>query len=117
MVTSSSTVAERPGVRATTRSLVVAMPTDDDYLSSPTIPVAGTALGRPHGPKVSTVHVELLSGGRVIESADLDVHGGRFAGALQLDQSTRLQDVELRVSEPGPSRRTARIQNLTIDPR
>ena len=37
--------------------------------------------------------------------------------ALQLDQSTRLQDVELRVSEPGPSRRTARIQNLTIDPR
>jgi hypothetical protein len=102
---------------ATGRALVIAIPTDDDYLTSATIPVAGMALGRPHGPKVSTVHVELLASGRVVGSTDLDVQGGRFAGALQLDASADLKDAELRVSEPGYPQRTARIQNLTIDPR
>ena len=75
------------------------------------------AFGRPHGPKISVVHVELLADGRLIESAEFDVHSGRFAGALQLEGTTDLKDAELRVSTPGMPQRLARIQHLTIDPR
>ena len=99
------------------RSLVLAIPRDDDYLTSATIPVAAMAFGRPHGPKISVVHVELPADGRLIESAEFDVHSGRFAGALQLEGTTDLKDAELRVSTPGMPQRLARIQHLTIDPR
>lgn len=118
-ITSAAPVLDppAPAPRGTSRSLVVAIPSDDDYLTSTTIPVAGRALGRPHGPKVSVVHVELLADGGIIESADFDVHGGRFAGTLQLDASADLKDAELRVSDAAHPQRAARIQNLTIDPR
>ena len=118
-ITATAPVLDPPAAAAagTSRSLVVAIPSDDDYLTSTAIPVAGMALGRPHGPKVSVVHVELLADGGVIESADFDVHGGRFAGTLQLDTSADLKDAELRVSDAANPQLAARIQNLTIDPR
>jgi hypothetical protein len=103
--------------RGAGRSLVVAIPSDDDYITSTTIPLAGTAVGRPHGRRISVVRVELLAGGRVIESADLEVHSGRFAGALQLGDTADLKDAELRVSDPGHPGREARSRHLTIDPR
>jgi hypothetical protein len=99
------------------RSVVVAIPRDDDYLTSTTIPVAGLAFGRPHGPRISVVHVVLLADGRVIESADLDVHSGRFAGALKLRSTADLEGAELRVSNPAMPQRQARIERLTIHPR
>ena len=43
--------AHGPGSRG--RAIVVVMPADRDYVAAASIPVAGLAFGRPHGPRVS----------------------------------------------------------------
>lgn len=105
------------GGPAAGRSLFVAIPRDGDYLTSTTIPVAGTALGRPHGPRIETIHVELITGGQVIDAADIDVFSGRFAGALTVAGSSGRLDAELRFSYPGREKGAVLVKDLTIDPR
>lgn len=97
------------------RSIVVVFPDDKDYVKSSTVTVAGMAFARRHGPRVDAVHVELLVGGRLIDSADLAVHGARFAGALELPASIGRVDAELRVSDPKRPRSSTVLRQLTID--
>jgi hypothetical protein len=103
--------------KATGRPLVVSMPRENDYLTSTTIPVAGFAYGRPHGPVIRTVHIELVAGDQVIDSADLDVFSGRFAGFLSVPASSGRVDAELRITNPAHKGRRVLVTNLTVDPR
>jgi hypothetical protein len=98
------------------RSIAVVIPGDKDYVKSSMVTVAGMAYGRPHGPRVDAVRVELLVGGRLIDSTDLAVHGARFAGTLQVPASIGRVDAELRVSDPNRPRSSAVIRRMTIDP-
>ena len=80
----------RPSARCSHgRNVIVVMPADRDYLSATSIPVAGIALGRPHGPRIRSVHVALYVGGRLVEGTDLEVYAGRFAGVLGLHDRDR----------------------------
>ena len=84
------------------------MPADRDYLSATSIPVAGIALGRPHGPRIRSVHVALYVGGRLVEGTDLEVYAGRFAGVLGLDAAIdhgRRRAPVQRPGQPGAGRR------------
>jgi hypothetical protein len=96
------------------KSLVVVLPADRDYVSASSIAVAGTAFGRPHGPRVGSVRVELLVGGQLIEEADLAVHSSRFAGVLDLPAPMARTEAELRVSDPKRPSAPAVIRRLTI---
>jgi hypothetical protein len=106
--------AHDPGSRG--RALVVIMPADRDYVAATSIPVAGLAFGRPHGPRVSSVHVALYVGGRLVEGTDLAVYSGRFAGVLGLDGRVGRGDAELRFSDPANPARAAVIRSITLDP-
>ena len=105
------------GVTASRRSLAVSMPNDGAYLTSSSIPVAGTAFGRPHGPKVAAVQVELIADGQSMGRAEIPVFSGRFAGIVavpSLDHSTRAQ---LRISAPLHQGDKAVVREVTLDPR
>jgi hypothetical protein len=110
-VTSGATLTAPSGPR----SIIVVIPGDKDYVKSRTVTVAGMAYGRPHGPQVDAVRVELLVGGRSLDSVDLAVHGARFAGTLSVPTSIGRADAELRVSDPKRPRSTTVIRRMTID--
>jgi hypothetical protein len=110
-VTSQATVT----TPSSPRSIVVVIPGDKDYVKSRTVTVAGIASGRPHGPRVDAVRVELLVDGRPIDSTDLAVHAARFAGTLSVPASIGRVDAELRVSDPKRPRSSAVIRQMTID--
>lgn len=97
------------------RNVIVVMPADRDYLSATSIPVAGIALGRPHGPRIRSVHVALYVGGRVVERMDLEVYAGRFAGVLGLHAPIGHADAELRFSDPANPAQAAVIRSITLD--
>lgn len=99
------------------RSLSVAMPADDAYLTAASIPVAGTAYGRPHGPQVASVHVELIADGQSISSADIPVFSGRFAGVLAMPAIDDRVSAELRISDPLHTGDMAVVRTVTIDQR
>lgn len=105
-----------PSAPSGPRSIVVVIPGDRDYVNSRTVTVAGMAYGRPHGPRVDEVRVELLVGGRSIDTADIVVHGARFAGTLSVPASIGRADAELRVSDPKRPRSSPVIRQMTIDP-
>lgn len=92
--------AARADAKAWRKSLVVAIPEDRAYVNSSSIPVAGMAFGRPHGPRIRSVHVELYVGGQLLESADLEVFSARFAGILRLSRPIGRAEAELRFSDP-----------------
>jgi hypothetical protein len=96
------------------RRLSVALPADGDYISSSSIAVAGTAFGRPHGPRIVSVRVELLVGGRLIQAADLAVHSSRFAGVLELTEPMARTEAELRISDPKRPAAPSVVRRLTI---
>ena len=108
-----------PGAGSTSmgRSLAVEFPADTTYLTTASIPVAGLAYGRPHGPKVSSVHVELIAGGQPLTSADFPVYSGRFAGVLQMPVLDDRVTAELRISDPLHTGDKAIVRTLTIDQR
>ena len=97
------------------RNVIVVMPADRDYLSATSIPVAGIALGRPHGPRIRSVHVALYVGGRLVEGTDLEVYAGRFAGVLASDAPIDHADAELRFSDPANPAQAAVIRSITLD--
>ena len=102
---------------AANRSLSVSMPADDTYLTAASIPVAGIAFGRPHGPKVASVHVELIADGRSISSADIPVFSGRFAGVLTVPSLADRITADLRISDPLHNGPMAVVRTVTIDQR
>jgi hypothetical protein len=104
-------------VTAAGRSLSLSIPGNDAYLTSSSIPVAGTAFGRPHGPTVAMVHVELIAGGQSIDSADIPVYSGRFAGVLQAPTLDGPTNAELRISDPLHKGVKAVVREVTIDQR
>ena len=99
------------------RSLSISMPADDAYLTAASIPVAGIAFGRPHGPKVPAVHVELIADGRSVSSADIPVFSGRFAGVLTVPSFEDRVTAELRISDPLHDGPMAVVRTVTIDQR
>ncbi len=99
------------------RSLDVAIPADGAYVKSTGIVVAGSAFGRPHGPRVTSVRVELYVADRLVERADLDVYASRFAGVLQVATPIGPAAAELRVSDPDHPTRQVTVRKLTIDTR
>jgi hypothetical protein len=112
--TPAANASVQRALAAARRSLVVVLPADRDYVSASSIAVAGTAFGRPHGPRVGSVRVELLVGGQLIEEADLAVHSSRFAGVLELHAPVARTEAELRVSDPKRPSAPAVIRRLTI---
>jgi hypothetical protein len=104
-------------VTAAGRSLVLSIPSEDAYLTSRSIPVAGTAYGRAHGPAVSAVHVELSASGRSITSADIPVFSGRYAGVLEVPTLDGGTKAELRISDPLHKGAKAIVRNVTLDQR
>ena len=118
-------VAPAPGhiARTTThapsgaRSVVMSVPRDGDYLKATSIPVAGFAAGRPHGPSIKSVHVELLVGDRVIDSADIEVFSGRFAGVLSASDISGRAAAVLRITNPARSDQPIVAKKVTIDRR
>jgi hypothetical protein len=104
-------------VTAAGRSLVLSIPSEDAYLTSRSIPVAGTAYGRAHGPAVSAVHVELSASGGSITSADIPVFSGRYAGVLEVPTLDGATKAELRISDPLHQGAKAIVRNVTLDQR
>lgn len=96
------------------RGLVVSIPTDRDYISSSGIAVAGLAFGRPHGPRISRVRVEVFVAGQLIKSADIAVFSARFAGVIDVSSQIGPAKAELRVSDPANPARPAVIRSVTI---
>ena len=111
-VTSASTRGPSSG-----RSVVLSIPREDDYLKSTSIPVAGFAVGRPHGPAIRSVHVELLVDDRVVDSADIDVFSGRFAGLLSTSGISGRVAAQLRITNVGRNGKPILVTNVTIDRR
>lgn len=111
--------AVKPGAgpMSTGRSLAVEFPADDAYLTTTAIPVAGLAYGRPHGPKVASVHVELIAGGQSLTSAEIPVYSGRFAGVIQTPALDDRVTAELRISDPLHTGDKAVVRTVTIDQR
>ena len=108
--------ASQAGPRKAAReSLVVAFPEERAYVKSSNIAIAGMAFGRPHGPRIRSVQVELYVGGKLVERADLEVFSSRFAGVLQLATPIGQADAELRVSDPTRPARPIVVRHLTID--
>jgi len=105
------------GSASTGRSLAVEVPADDAYLTTTAIPVAGVAYGRPHGPKVPSVHVELVAGGQSLTSAEIPVYSGRFAGVIQTPALDDRVTAELRISDPLHTGDKAVVRTVTIDQR
>lgn len=99
------------------RSLSVSIPADDTYLTAASIPVAGIAFGRPHGPKVASVHIELIAEGRSISSADIPVFSGRFAGVLTVPSLAGRVTGQLRISDPLHNGPAVVVRTVTIDQR
>ena len=99
------------------RSLSVSILADDTYLTAASIPVAGIAFGRPHGPKVASVHIELIAEGRSISSADIPVFSGRFAGVLTVPSLAGRVTGQLRISDPLHNGPAAVVRTVTIDQR
>ena len=116
-IATTPAITSSSGPASTGRSLAVEFPADDAYLTTASIPVAGLAYGRPHGPKVSSVHVELTAAGRPMTSADIPVYSGRFAGVLAMPMFDGRVTAELRVSDPLHTGATAVVRTVTIDPR
>jgi hypothetical protein len=116
-ITTAPTIEAGAGSTSTERSLAVDLPADETYLTTTAIPVAGLAYGRPHGPKVSSVHVELIADGHPLTSTDIAVYSGRFAGVLQIPALDDRVTAELRVSDPLHTGRKAVVRTVTIDPR
>jgi hypothetical protein len=110
-VTSQATLTAPSGPR----SIVVVIPGDKDYVKSRTVAVAGMAYGRPHGPQIDAVRVDLFVGGALIGTTDLAVHGASFAGTLQVPASLGRADAELRVSDPNRPRSSTVTRQVTID--
>jgi len=98
-------------------ALAVEFPADDAYLTTASIPVAGLTYGRPHGPKVSAVHVELIADGEPITSADIPVYSGRFAGVLETPTIDGRVTAVLRISDPLHTGDKAIVRTVTIDQR
>jgi hypothetical protein len=96
------------------RSITMLLPREHDYLSSVTIPIAGLAIGRPHGPQVRTVHVELWVNGRVVGQTDLPVYSGRFAGILEITVDVPAGRAELRVTDPARPGMAPVVRWLTL---
>lgn len=103
------------GPAARGRSLVIVMPADRDYLSATSIPVAGLAFGRPHGPRIRSVHVALYVGERLVHGMDLEVFSGRFAGVLALDEAVAMADAEIRFTNPASPLQAAVVRSITLD--
>ena len=107
----------RKGAVRVGRSLALTMPADGTYVTAKAIAVAGTAFGRPHGPKVTAVHVELIAGGQPIVSADIPVFSSHFAGVIDLPALDGRTQARLRVSDPLHQGDKALIREVTIDER
>ena len=105
------------GSASTGRSLAVEFPADDAYLTTTAIPVAGLVYGRPHGPKVASVHVELIASGQSLTSAEIPVYSGRFAGVIQTPALDDRVTAELRISDPLHTGDKAVVRTVTIDQR
>lgn len=114
-VIQAPTSSEAALPKATRRWLVVAIPEEQAYVKSSSIAIAGMAFGRPHGPEVRKVQVELYVGGQLVERADIEVFSSRFAGVIQLSTPTGRADAELRVSDPSRKARPIVVRHLTID--
>ena len=83
------------------RNVIVVMPADQDYLSATGIPVAGDRrYGRPHGPRIRSVHVALYVGGRLVAGHGPRGLRGALAGVLGLRAPIDQADAELRFSDP-----------------
>jgi hypothetical protein len=106
--------AAGPGPVSRSRNVIVVMPADRDYLSATSIPVAGIALGRPHGPRIRSVHVALYVSGRLVDDTDLEVYAGRFAGVLGLHAPIDQAAAELRFSDPANPAQAAVIRSITL---
>ncbi len=91
------------------------MPANRDFLAATGIPVAGIALGRPHGPRIRSVTVALYVGGRLAESTDLEVYAGRFAGVLALEEPMHHAAAELRFTNPDNPTQAAVALPITLD--
>ncbi len=96
------------------RSIAVAIPGERDYITSSKLAVAGTAYGRPHGPRVRSVQVELYVAGEMIDRAELDVFSSRFAGVLELPTLLGRVDAELRISNPTRPSGPIVVRHVTI---
>lgn len=96
------------------QAIVVVLPAEHDYLSSLTIPVAGLAIGRRHGPQVRKVHAELWVNGRVVGQSDLPVYSGRFAGTLEIKVDVQAGSGELRVTDPARPGMPAAVRSFTL---
>jgi hypothetical protein len=97
------------------RSFVIVMPADRDYVAATSIPVAGIALGRPHSPRIRVVHVELYVGGSLVGGTDLDVYSGRFAGVVDLQEPIVHADAEIRLSNAATPSQAAVIRSIRLD--
>ena len=97
------------------RSIVVAIPEHRAYVKSSSIPVAGMAFGRPHGPRIRSVQVELYVAGALLERAELGVFSSRFAGVIELQRPVGRTDAELRISDPTRPTGSTVVRHLTID--
>jgi hypothetical protein len=97
------------------RSIVVVIPGEQDFVRSSTIAIAGMAYGRPHGPRVRSVQVELYVEGKLVDRADLEVFSSRFAGVIELPTPVSKADAELRISDPTRSSGPIVVRSFTID--
>jgi len=111
----AAAAGHRPAARAS--SVIVLMPADHDALFTASVPVAGMALGRPHGPRVRSVHVAVFVDGRLVGGTDLEVYAGRFAGVVNLAKPIDHADAELRFTNPANPAHAAVIRSITLDAR
>jgi hypothetical protein len=96
------------------RSIALVIPGERDYITSSTIAVAGSAYGRPHGPRVRSVQVELYVAGELVDRAELDVFSSRFAGVLEMPMVLGRVEAELRISNPTRPSDPIVVRHLTI---
>ncbi len=97
------------------RSIALVIPGERDYVTSSTLAVAGSAYGRPHGPRVRSVQVELYAAGELIDRTELEVFSSRFAGVLELPTLLGRVDAELRISNPTQPSAPIVVRHVTID--
>jgi hypothetical protein len=92
----------------------IEIPEADAFLTAETIAVAGRAYGRPHGPRVDAVELQIRSAGRVIGGVTLPVYSGLFAGVVTLTDAPSSRRVDIRIRREGGSDRSWVERTVTI---
>jgi hypothetical protein len=110
----ASTASRAQAAAPARRSIVVVIPGERDYVTSTTLAVAGSAYGRPHGPRVRSVQVELYVAGELVDRADLEVFSSRFAGGIELPTLPGRAEAELRISDPTRPSSPIVVRRFTI---